>query len=68
MTPEQAAAYVHAQSVAALATIEGMKAENKDRVAHGYTLAYDEAAFTDVINSYGLHHNAIVETFRNANQ
>lgn len=66
MTPEQAASYVYAQSVAAMAEIEGMKAMNEERRMQGYSIAYDEQSFLDVIQSYGLHHNAIVTTFQKA--
>lgn len=64
MTDEQKAAYVHAQSVAALAEIESMKALNTERESHGYALAYDEGAFFEVIDRYGLHHNALMDFFR----
>ena len=64
MTPEQKAAYVMAQSVAAMATIEGMKTTNVERELQGHTLAYAEDAFTQVINDYGLHHNALMGLFR----
>jgi hypothetical protein len=64
VTPEQAAAYVHAQSVAAQAMIEGMKAENTEREAKGLSLAYDGEAFYGVIKEFGIHHNAVLELFR----
>ena len=64
MIPEQKAAYVMAQSVAAMATIEGMKAANREREARCGDLAYDEAAFDDVISHYGLSHNSVVGLFR----
>lgn len=63
MTKEQKVAYVFAQSVSALAEIEGMKALNKEREAKGYALAYGEDAFFEVPNKYGIHHNAVVSLF-----
>jgi hypothetical protein len=68
MTPEQAAAYVHAQSVAALAEIEAMKAANQHREMQGYTQAYGEEAFLEVVDKYRIGHNAVVETFNEANE
>ncbi|MEA3242868.1 MAG: hypothetical protein U9Q19_05430 [Pseudomonadota bacterium] len=65
MTPEQAAAYVHAQAVAATAAIESMKAANTLREMQGKTIAYDEQAFLSVLEQYGLHHNAVMTTFQN---
>jgi len=63
MTDEQKAAYVMAQSVAAMAEIEAMKAFNYERAAHGYSPGYGEEAFLDVIEKYGLHHNVLLEFF-----
>jgi len=64
MTPEQKAAYVMAQSVAAMATIEGMKAENRKREARGDTLAWNKESFDSVIENYGLGHNQLMGLFR----
>lgn len=63
MTPEQRAAYVFAQSVCAMAEIEGMKASNTERESKGYTIAYDEDAFVRVIEKYGIHANATLNLF-----
>ena len=63
MNKNQAAALVVSQSVAALAEIEGMKAENMQREALGQSMAYDEEAFTSVIDKYGIHHNVVLQTF-----
>ena len=64
MTPEQQAAFVHAQSVAASAEIEGMKAENTFREMQGKTIAYDSGAFLQVIEEYFLRSNALIDFFR----
>lgn len=63
MTPEQQAAYVFAQSAAAIAEIEAMKAANEARAASGDSPAYGEDAFRDLIDKYGLHHNAVIGLF-----
>ena len=63
MAPEQKAAYVFAQSVAAMAEIEGMKALNTERERNGYALAYSEEAFLAVPTKYGLHHNELIQLF-----
>ena len=65
MTPEQSAAYVQAQSVAALATIEAMKVENEIRRIDNEYPQYNYHDFMSVIERYGLHHNAVVTTFGN---
>jgi len=64
MTPEQQAAYYIAQSVAAYAEIESMKAMNAMRKDQGYAQAYPEEAFLAVIEKYCLHHNAVVGFFK----
>ena len=63
MTSEQQAAYIFAQSVCAMADIAGMQAENQSRLHRGEAIAYAEQAFLDVINRYGISHNAVISTF-----
>ena len=64
MTPEQKAAYVHAQSVAAQAQIEAMKALNNEWAAIDRGQAYNMDDFMGVITSYGLTHNQLIEFFK----
>lgn len=64
MTPEQKAAYIFAQAVAAMADIEAMKAMNTERERNGYALAYDENAFFAVADRYVISHNAILNLFQ----
>jgi hypothetical protein len=45
MTDEQLAAFINAQSVIALATIQAMVAENQRREAEGNAQAYDSSSF-----------------------
>ena len=63
MTDAQKAAKVFAQAVAALAEIEAMRVANHEREANGEAYAYDEAAFREVPERYGIDHNAIMATF-----
>jgi len=49
MTENERAAYIFSQSVAALAKIEGMKAENMQRAAVGECMAYSDGDFFRVI-------------------
>jgi hypothetical protein len=64
MTPEQRAAYVNAQTAAALIELESMKAANREREMHGHALAWGEDAFLELITRYGLDGNAIVRMFQ----
>jgi hypothetical protein len=60
------AAYINAQATCAMIEAMGMQAENKQREIQGYSIAYDDKAFFDLIEKYGIHHNATVATlFRN---
>lgn len=65
MSPEQQAAYVIAMSACVLAETAAMQAENQQRAHRGESAAYSEKAFTDLISSYGIHHNAVLTMFRN---
>ena len=66
MSPEQAAAYVNAQTVCALAELASMHAANYTRAQQDHTHAYDEDAFLAVPDRFGLSHNAVVILFQNA--
>mgnify|MGYP001823689767 CR=1 FL=1 len=63
MTPEQQAAYINAQAVAASVELEAMKAANWMREMQGHTIAYGEEEFLALIDRYGLGHNAVLTTF-----
>lgn len=54
ITPEVHAAMVFAGAVAAMAEIEGMKAENMQRQMLGQSNAYDYEAFYNLIKKYRL--------------
>ena len=65
MTPEQQAAYVIAMAACVTAEAAAMQAENQQRSHRGEAVAYTGQAFTDLINQYGIHHNAVLTMFRN---
>ncbi len=44
--------------------LEGMKAENLERLRIGAALAYGENAFLALIEEVGVHHNAIHTTIQ----
>ncbi len=55
-------AYLMAMTVTATARIEGMKAENQQRIHRGESLAYMDEDFERVVNECGIHHNAACGT------
>ena len=57
-------AFINAQVVCALAEIEGMKAENKERERNGLALAYGEKDFQDVQLRFMISHNAVIDYLR----
>ena len=40
--------------------MQAMIAANKEREINGEALAYDEKAFTGLIDEFGIHHNALI--------
>jgi len=62
MTPEQQAAYIQSQSTCALIEAFGMIAKNIQDQAVKSPITYGERAFNDLINRYGIHHNAALTT------
>lgn len=68
MTPEQAAAFVNAQTACMLVELEAMKAANKRREDQGFSPAYGEEEFLALIDKYGVHHNGALSTFASASQ
>lgn len=64
MTPEQKAAYIQAQAVAAMAEIQMMLAANKVREQCGLSLAYGEEDFAKIEERYVIGHNAVIDFFR----
>ena len=59
MTEEQKAAVINARAACAMIRAMGMQAENEQRKAEGFSMAYTEKAFFDLIAEEGIHWNAI---------
>lgn len=73
MTPEQAAAFVIAQAVSALAELEAMKQANAEwahvRDANLPSGApYNETDFRTLDRRYCIGHNAVLQCFQDANR
>lgn len=64
MDPVQRAAFLMSQTACALIEAMGMQALNKQREALGHSMAYDDQAFADLIDKYGISHNAALHTLR----
>jgi hypothetical protein len=66
MTPEQKAAYVNAQAALLTAKIVAMVAANQERIDKGFSQAYSEASFDELIREFenaSLGHNAVLTLF-----
>ena len=63
MDDTQRAAFIFAQSVCALAEIQGMVALNDYRKALGQQVAYDDEDFFAVPDKYPINHNAVLSLF-----
>lgn len=63
MNEAQQVVYLEAQIMCARIEMEGMKSENIERVRNGHAQAHDESAFMDVIEKWGIHHNAVLTLF-----
>jgi len=63
MNDSQRAAYVVAQSVAAFAEIQGMVADNQVKQIDKRKPTYGKYQFDQVIEKYGIHHNALLSFF-----
>ncbi len=61
MTSEQKAAYINAKAASMIVEMNGMVAENLQRFHRNESLAYDQNAFTDLIDKYKLDENSLVE-------
>lgn len=52
--------YIQGQVTCALIEMEGMKAENQQRLIEGKSLAYTEKQFNSLIEKYCISHNAVL--------
>lgn len=64
MSPEQQAAYVMAMAAAVMAETAAMQAANQQEIHIGKPPIYGETTFRALIDSYGIHHNAVLAMFR----
>ena len=60
--------YQFGMFLAAQIEMEAMKAENKQREHLGQSMAYVDSDFASLIEKYGIHHNALVESQRRMQQ
>jgi hypothetical protein len=60
MEREERIAYIHSQTAAMLAELEGMKIANAERANQSHAPAYDERAFMDLPTNFGLTHNQVI--------
>jgi len=61
MTEEQKIVFIQSQILCATAEIQGMVAENSDRLARDGNVSYTAECFMDVPSRYGLEHNQVIE-------
>lgn len=66
MTRDQSAAYIYAQSVCALAEIEGMRAFNTIIQIAGGMPIHDEQHFAAVPEKYGISRDQVLALFEGA--
>lgn len=62
MTIEQNMLYFKMELLQAEIEMQAMIAENKQREIEGKSMAYTEEAFMELIEKYGIHHNAFPYT------
>lgn len=67
MTKEQKAAYVYSQTTCALIEMQSQVMANFERQRKGEAIAYNEEAFYDLINKWGIHHNDVISLFHDYN-
>jgi len=64
MNPEARVAYIHSQTICAMAEIEGMKADNLQKQIRGEYPIYGKEDFENVPARFGVHHNQVIEYLR----
>ena len=60
MTEEQNIVYTRGILLQAEIELHGMLAENKIREIQGFSPAYGEAQFKNLIDRLGVHHNSLI--------
>lgn len=63
MDDTQKAAYIISQTACATIEAQGMAAENWDRAMRSESAAYTEEDFSQLLEKYGIHHNAVLSFF-----
>ena len=53
-------AHQFGEAIAAFIEVQGMVAENQCRIHAGLSPAYDEKAFNEVANRYGIEYNSLI--------
>lgn len=60
MSIESKAAFINSQATCAIIEMTGMVAENQQRLFLGQPIAYNDKAFFELIDKYGLGHNSVL--------
>jgi len=60
MDEQQRLAYINGQIACAQIEAMGMNAENQRAALKGQEPPYGKEAFDGLINTYGIHHNAVI--------
>jgi hypothetical protein len=60
MDANQRVSYQNSQNTAAMIEAMGMQAENSQRLSQGEAIAYNDNAFLDLIEKYGLGSNTVM--------
>lgn len=63
MDEMQQSAYIISQAACAIIEAMGMLAKNQQRVMAGKGPIYDDTAFDELANKYGIHHNNVIGLF-----
>ena len=57
-------AYIQAQAACAMIEAMAMFSENMQRLHRGESISYAEKEFTNLIDGYGISHNAVIGYLR----
>ena len=66
MTVAENCVYIQSQVACALIECAAMQAANEYRKHRGESPAYSEEAFSELINKYGIHHNAVTGSIQDS--
>ena len=54
------ASYVFGMAVGCQCEMISMRIENQERLEQGHSIAHDASAFLDLLENWGMNHNAIM--------